>query len=101
MKAKIKQMNLTHKKVLVVIGSTRAGKGTLLTALKGIKMKYAFREDLIEDSNGLFKEDDIIENKIMVPVDDEEKPLVSEMISHGQNSHTIKPSIVHGPDYPE
>ena len=37
----------------------------------------------------------------MAPVDDEGKPLIGDMISHGQNSHTIKPSVVHGPDYLE
>ena len=64
-------------------------------------MQYGLKDDFIESSKGQLKEQDIFENKIMVPVDDEGNALCTEMISHALNSHTLKPSIVHGPDYPE
>ena len=36
--ANIEQMELAEKDVFVIIGATRSGKGTLLTAIQGRKM---------------------------------------------------------------
>ena len=38
MAARIREMKLKDKDVVIVIGPTRAGKGTLLAALNGVKM---------------------------------------------------------------
>jgi len=39
---------------------------------------------------------------VMVPVDpNSQSPIESLIISHKHNSHTLKPKIVNGPDYPE
>ena len=36
---------------------------------------------------------------LMVPVDDQGGKKDSEIISHSTNSHTLSPSIAHGPEY--
>ena len=38
-------MNLKEKDVFVVLGPTRTGKGTLLAALQGVKMKFFMKKD--------------------------------------------------------
>jgi len=35
----------------------------------------------------------------MVPIDDQGNMSENEIISHQGNSHTLAPSIAHGPDY--
>jgi len=35
--------------VVVLIGTSRSGKGTLLTALKGIEIKFISIEDIFDD----------------------------------------------------
>lgn len=37
-------------------------------------------------------------NKAMVPVDENNTPIASEIVDHGQASHTFTPKIVAGPN---
>ena len=39
-------MDLKNKDIFIVLGPTRTGKGTLLTALKGIQMKLFKKKDV-------------------------------------------------------
>ena len=43
--AQVDDMQLKNKDVFIVLGPTRTGKGTLLTALKGIQMKLFRKKD--------------------------------------------------------
>ena len=46
--AQVDEMQLQHKDVFIVLGPTRTGKGTLLTALKGVQMKLFRKRDVQE-----------------------------------------------------
>jgi len=56
--------------VVVIIGSSRSGKGTLLTALKGIKIKFISLEDMFEESENSESSDYGCVGMLMVPVDE-------------------------------
>lgn len=43
--AQVDEMKLEEKDIFVVLGPTRTGKGTLLTALQGTKMKFFRKKD--------------------------------------------------------
>ena len=43
--AQVDDMQLKNKDVFIVLGPTRPGKGTLLTALKGVPMKLFRKKD--------------------------------------------------------
>ena len=45
----VDSLNIKDKDILIVIGPSRAGKGTLLTALKGVEMKF-FKKGDIKDT---------------------------------------------------
>ena len=93
LKQRVNDMNLADKDVLILIGPSRAGKGTLLSALQGNKMKLV---DVDSD-----EESEVLHNaatsKVMAPVDDDNQPIKSDIISHLGNSHTFVPSLVFGP----
>ena len=104
MEEKLDQLDLADKDIVVVIGASRSGKGTLLTALKGKKIKFMPIGDMFEDGEG----DENSETSdygcvgmLMVPVDEDEANSDSGIISHSSNSHTLAPSIAHGPQYIE
>jgi ABC-type phosphate/phosphonate transport system ATPase subunit len=44
MTEKISTMSLKNKDVIVIIGNSRVGKTTLLTALKGVNMKFLAKD---------------------------------------------------------
>ena len=90
-------MDLEGKDVLVLIGPSRAGKGTLLTALKGYKMKYFQKGEDEKVYEGGFNEETVATESYIAPVDENEEPIQVDLMSHSFNSHTIEPSIVHGP----
>ena len=90
-------MKLQQKDVIITIGPSRAGKGTLLTALKGNTMSLVSVEDLEEDGNTQFQ--DAAVDEIMVPVNNNDEPLLDENISHQRNSHTLVPRLIYGPYY--
>ena len=94
-------MELESKDILLVIGPSRAGKGTLLTSLQGTKMKFFKKGD------PQVRETNIGQNAasqfFMAPVQeaDPNKPDDSQIISHSHNSHTFKPKIVGNGTYPD
>ena len=74
MEEKIDQLDLAEKDVVVVIGASRSGKGTLLTALKGKRIMFKpltelFNEDEIDD-DGSDGDDFGCSGMLMVCVDD-------------------------------
>ena len=57
MEKSVGEMQLEDKNVIVVIGPSRAGKGTTLAALLGKKMKKFRRAEIIEEFSNLSKND--------------------------------------------
>lgn len=49
LKDHIDAMNLADKNIFIIIGASRTGKGTLLTALQGQKMKLFKRKDVTDE----------------------------------------------------
>jgi len=84
MKEKVDEMQIENKDVIVVIGPSRSGKGTLLAALEGVKMGLV----CAEDQEGEEFENAAV-NMVMAPIDANGKAVNHEMISHGSNSHTL------------
>jgi len=98
--ANIEQMELAEKDVFVIIGATRSGKGTLLTAIQGRKMS------LFKQSGKGVKDSEVgkesATHAFLAPIDLETMtPQKSETISHKHNSHTFKPKIPFDPPYPK
>ena len=60
-------MQLKNKNVVVVIGPSRAGKGTLLAALMGFKMRKFKRRDLVENFGF---PDDIDQKNVIMAADE-------------------------------
>jgi energy-coupling factor transporter ATP-binding protein EcfA2 len=84
-------MDLHDKDVFLVIGPSRSGKGTLLAALLGHKMKYFNKRNI----KGTVLENNVAVANFLAPVaDDGATPLLHEIVSHERNSHTMKPKIV-------
>ena len=48
MEEKLSTMSLKEKDVIVIIGNSRVGKTTLLTALKGLNMKFMAKDQLLD-----------------------------------------------------
>ena len=63
---KVDQLNLANKDVIVVIGPSRSGKGTLLAALQGSKMGLVCAEEQDGDE---FQAAAV--NMVMAPIDKE------------------------------
>lgn len=76
--AQVDEMKLQDKDIFIVLGPTRTGKGTLLTALKGIEMKL-FRKKDVENS-ACAKE--AYQAYFMAPVLEGQIPGESNIISH-------------------
>ena len=77
--AQVDEMKLEEKDIFVVLGPTRTGKGTLLTALQGTKMKFYRKKDV--DQTDVGKE--AYQKFFMAPVDDnDDGPASSKIISH-------------------
>ena len=79
----------------MVIGPSRVGKGTLLTAFTGIKMGFVSSED--QDGEEF---QSAATNMIMAPIIEEEA-VPHAIISHYRNSHTLAPTLFYGPDFPK
>lgn len=93
----IDQMKLEDKDVFLVIGPSRAGKGTLLASILGHKMKFFKRNKVKDTAVGK----NIQVAHFMAPVDkDGVTPLENQIVSHSHNSHTLKPKIVGNAKYP-
>lgn len=82
-------MKIQNKDILVVIGQSRAGKGTLLSALRGQKIQLFRRK---KNLGGIHEK--AAKAWFMAPVDEKGQPAESELIDHGSNSHTFVPKIV-------
>lgn len=95
-------MAVQSKEIFIVMGASRTGKGTLLAALHGVKMKY-FRKDKTDRTfSDLEVTKQAAGNAFMAPVDDDGMPEVNSIISHKHNSHTLGPKFVPGsPNYPQ
>ena len=52
----VDSLGLEDKDILVVVGPSRAGKGTLLTALNGVEMKFYKKGDAIVKGTALGQE---------------------------------------------
>lgn len=90
----VDSLGLEDKDILIVVGPSRAGKGTLLTALKGVEMKFFKRGDAKVKQTALGKE--AATQFFMAPKNaaDGDVPDANAIISHQHNSHTFKPKIV-------
>ena len=90
----VDKLQVADKDILVVIGPSRVGKGTLLAALSGQKMK------MFKKSNKKVKQTDVGKSatvqSFIAPVDpeDEDLPIICPIISHSHNSHTFRPKII-------
>jgi Fe-S cluster assembly ATPase SufC len=93
----VQEMDLKNKKVLIFCGPSRSGKGTMIQCLKGTQMKLLRKSDLSKDMQEKLKISGI---SIMCPVDSNSEPILSEIISHERNSHTLIPSIQISGNYP-
>lgn len=82
-------MDLKEKDLLVVIGQSRTGKGTLLSALKGHRMKLFKRK---KREGGVHAR--AVKPYFMAPVGADGQPVESDLIDHGNNSHTFVPKLV-------
>lgn len=87
-------MELENKDIFIVLGPTRTGKGTLLTALQGVKMKL-FKKSKVKDTE-VGKQ--AYANYFLAPVAEAEDgkgelPEVNKIISHQNSSHTIRPKF--------
>ena len=91
-------LNLHDKDVFIVVGPSRTGKGTLLAALKGQKMKL-FRRKAKDRQREFYK--DVATATFMAPEGPDGEPIVEAIMSHSHNSHTIVPKIPQEkPEYP-
>lgn len=95
LKGHIDAMKLEEKKVFVILGASRTGKGTLLTALHGGKMKL-FKRAKIKDE-ALREKVATTQQTFMAPVGDDGEPKITQFISFSHNSHTLKPKFVKDP----
>lgn len=87
----VDSMELENKDIFIVVGASRAGKGTLLAALQGVEMKF-FKSNPSIKETAVGKE--ATTKNFMAPVDSKGLPLTNAIISHQHNSHTFKPKIV-------
>lgn len=87
--AQVDDMQLKEKDIFIVLGPTRTGKGTLLTALKGVPMKLFRKKDITMTE----ATKDVHQAYFIAPVNEEQQPGQSEIISHQYNSHTIRPKF--------
>lgn len=87
----VDNMHLEDKDIFVLLGPTRTGKGTLLTALShGVQMKLYAKKEWREFA----KEEKVYAANFMAPAGAKGQPIKSDMICHQCNSHTIRPKLV-------
>lgn len=92
-------MNLHEKDIFIVVGPSRTGKGTLLAALKGQKMKL-FKRKAKDRQKAVYRDSACA--TFMAPEGPDGEPLEEAIMSHKHNSHTIVPKIPQNkPEYPE
>ena len=97
--AYVDNMNLHDKDIFIVVGPSRTGKGTLLAALKGQKMKL-FKRKPKNKQMAVYR--DSATATFMAPVGPDGEPIEEAIVSHKHNSHTIVPKIPQEkPEYPE
>ena len=88
--AQVDDMHLEDKDIFIVLGPTRTGKGTLLTALQGVKMKFVKKKDILNTEVGK----EAYQAYFMAPIEDaSDMPVQNKIISHQYNSHTIRPKF--------
>ena len=73
-----------------MLGPSRTGKGTLLCALLGHKIKMMKKKDV--KNTDFYSE--VTSNMFMACVDAQGKPLRNAIMSQSQNSHTLSPKII-------
>lgn len=84
------------------MGASRTGKGTLLAALHGAKIKY-----FVKNKKNQALADSAISKSaagltFMAPVGADDLPAENAIISHQHNSHTLSPKFVENtPQYPD
>ena len=93
----IDQMELAEKDIFIVIGPSRVGKGTLLSALQGWKMKLFKRTAATLKYSEVAQSSSTL-NFLAPCYSGNGEPVNSSIISHQRNSHTLKPKIVGGPN---
>lgn len=72
----------------MIIGPTRTGKGTLLTAIKYNNLKYCKRKDLKKQNI------QACQATLLAPFHiNGEDVIQNDIISHSHNSHTLQPKI--------
>ena len=88
---KVDELKLGDKDIIIPLGPSRTGKGTLIAALQGYKMKI-FKKRQCKDSE-VAKTAKLM--TFMAPCDpnDDKKPIMNDIMSHAHNSHTIYPQI--------
>lgn len=88
---KVDRLELEDKDIFIPLGPSRTGKGTLLAAIMGKKMKI-FRKNKVKQTKA---GQEAKLQTFMAPVDpaDPNLPDVNDIVSHQHNSHTIYPKI--------
>lgn len=97
----IENLKLHNKDVMIVLGASRTGKGTLLSALQGQKMGFFKnkKEVLGTEVGKEAKQSKLLH--FMAPVGANNLPVASKIMSMGHNSHTLFPKIPFYCSYPE
>lgn len=95
MQAKTDDLDVEGKNLLIPLGASRTGKGTLLASLRGYKLKLFKKKDL--KGNPIAK--DAATTTFLAPCDpqNEEMPIELDFISHKRNSHTFYPKLIGQP----
>lgn len=94
--AKVDKMDHKNKNIFIPLGASRTGKGTLLAALLGYKLKI-FNKKKLKDNPVAQK---AALRNFMAPCDpeDESLPIELDFMSHQHNSHTIYPKTLGAPE---
>ena len=95
-------MEVKEKETFIVIGASRTGKGTLLSALHGANIKYFVKNKKNQALLDSAVTKTVVGSTFLAPVGDDGLPIENAIISHQHNSHTLGPKFVNGtPNYPE
>lgn len=90
-------MDIADRDVIIPIGGTRAGKGTVILAFQGVKFAPKYVEDF-EDQNEESEKQVTLPHEcyVMAPVSEEGKIIENELMSHRAQSHTLEPKVLPG-----
>lgn len=93
-------MDVKDKETFIVIGASRTGKGTLLAALHGAKIKHYQKKSPKLAENAVAKS--AAGMQFLAPMGEDGLPCEDAIISHMHNSHTLSPKFVNKtPQYPD